>query len=358
MEFNLNKAILIILVSITFSFCKGKGRIGMKEPPINAISIEKLIPILDDRIWDIYQDTKDNYWFGSNGKGLYCYDGEKLKLYTRVDGLINNTIRGIQEDHLGNIFIETPSGISKYDGKSFTTLKPIISQNNQWKLNPNDLWFNCNGNANNVYRFDGESLYELELPKQDLQGALGIYGHSLNYSPYTVFGIDKDKQGNIWFGTVLAGAFRYDGESFLWVGEKELSKLPDGREPGVRSILEDKDGNIWLSNFISKYKIKTETPISYERLQAVDMPSKLLDGIAYFNSGLADENGDLWMTTYGGGVWKYDGEELINFPIKNGETEVLLISIYKDKGEVLWLGTDNDGVYKYNGETFEKFIPK
>ena len=66
----------------------------------------------------------------------------------------------------------------------------------------------------------------------------------------------------------------------------------------------------------------------------------------------------LWMTTYGGYVWKYDGKELLNFPIKNGKKEVLLISIYKDNQGVLWLGTDNDGVYKQHGENFEKFEPK
>ena len=77
----------------------------------------------------------------------------------------------------------------------------------------------------------------------------------------------------------------------------------------------------------------------------------------YFNSGLLDDNGDLWMATYTGGVWKYDGEELFNFPIKDGEKEVLLISIYKDNKGVLWLGTDNAGVYRFNGKEFEKFHP-
>ena len=67
--------------------------------------------------------------------------------------------------------------------------------------------------------------------------------------------------------------------------------------------------------------------------------------------------GNLWMTTYTGGVWKYDGNKLRNFPIKDGKTEVLLISIYQDNKGVLWLGRDNAGVYKFNGESFEKFEP-
>lgn len=230
-------------------------------------------------------------------------------------------------------------------------------------MESNDLWFNCNGNPNDIYRYDGKLLYELKLPRKDLTKAFGneIRGlgfPDMNSSPYSVFGIDKDKAGNLWIGTIVAGAFRYDGKSFLWIPEKELSTLDDGRVPGVRSMIEDNDRNFWLSNFISKYRIGVEDSITkYEKLKGVDMSlGHFKNRIPYFNSGLSDRNGDLWMTTYTGGVWKYDGKELLNFPIRNGAIEVLLISIYQDNQGTLWLGTDNDGVYKHNGETFEKFV--
>ncbi len=314
---------------------------------------------LDYKIWKIYQDSKDHYWFGSNGNGVFHYDGKKLIQFTGKDGLVSNTIRSIKGDHLGNVYIGTPGGVSKYDGKTFTTLGPVKASN-EWKLTPTDLWFNCNGNA--LYRYDGESLFELTLPAQDLKKAFGIdvvgVGFSgMNNSPYAVYGLNKDKMGNLWIGTVSAGAFRYDGNDFLWVGEKELSTLPDGRVPGVRSMLEDKNGYMWLSNFISKYEIN-ENGAAYKKLVGIDPTSELLqDMLPYFNSGLSDKEGNLWMTTYGGGVWKYDGQELLNFPVINGVTEALLVSIYQDNQGVLWLGTDNVGAFRYNGETFVKFEP-
>ena len=66
---------------------------------------------------------------------------------------------------------------------------------------------------------------------------LDAINNNNNNSPYAIYGLNKDKDGNIWFGTVTAGVFRYDGTSFLWIAEKELSTLPDGRVLGVRSIL-------------------------------------------------------------------------------------------------------------------------
>lgn len=347
----------ILLLLLLFS-CKGQEKANGGHTKNIDLPLGTRVSELDDKIWAIYQDTKDNYWFGSNGNGVYFFDGKTLTQFTTTDGLISNTIRGIQEDHAGNIFIETPKGISKYDGKVFTPLKPLLLSDNPWKLEATDLWFNCNGNLRDVYRYDGENLYELKLPRNGFEDVFGINEFELSYSPYTVFGIDKDKHGNIWFGTVLAGAFRYDGKSFLWIAEKELSRLSDGREPGVRSMLQDRDGNMWLSNFISKYKISLDSN-SYEKLEGIDPSNKLLEErLPYFNSGLSDQNGDLWMTTYGGGVWKYDGAILENFPIKEGNWTALLISIYQDKQGTLWLGTDNAGVYKYNGSSFEKFEPK
>jgi ligand-binding sensor domain-containing protein len=98
-----------------------------KQTETKTLEIGKTVSELDNQIWKIFQDSKGKYWFGSNGKGIYYLDGNKLKLFTTIDGLVNNTIRGIQEDINGNIYIETPEGISKFDGIEFTTLKAIKS---------------------------------------------------------------------------------------------------------------------------------------------------------------------------------------------------------------------------------------
>ena len=273
-----------------------------------------------------------------------------MKQFTTLDGLVNDSIRGIQEDNDGNIFIETHKGISKFDGKKFTTLNAIKSSHNQWKLDTNDLWFGYN--ANDVYRYNSDTLFELKLPRKDLKKVFGIdtlISPFDSNNPYSVYGVNKDKNGNIWFGTFVAGAFRYDGKSFLWFGEKELSILPDGTASGVRSIIQDKDGYFWLSNFKSKYKIEANTSM-YKKIKEIEK-----DKPNYFNSGIVGKGGDLWMTTYGGIVWKYDCKTLSSFKINNGKEVVLLVTIYQDKNDVLWLGTDNDGVYKQNGNKFEKY---
>lgn len=350
------RLILILCISGSLLSCNGHVSSANKKSVLTEPELGKLTSVLDDQIWAIFQDQKGIYWFGSNGNGVYRFDGKNLRQFTTRDGLISDQIRGMQEDVDGHLYVETPSGVSKYDGHTFSTLKVIRSPDNQWKLEPNDLWFNCNGNAHHVYRFDGKNLFELQLPAQNIEERLGISVVNSSYSPYTVYGIDKDKSGNLWLGTVLAGAFRFDGLEFLWICEKELSRLPDGREPGVRSILEDRDGHIWLSNFKSKYRIKPNSSQPYEKLKAVDLSPEIIEEkILYFNAGTNDHDGNLWMTTYGGGVWKYDGQTLSNFELRNGTEDLLLISIHRDNEGKIWLGTHNDGAYVQNGDRFEKF---
>ena len=353
MNINSIKIILLIFISSTFLSCKGQEKTESKIIETKSFEFGKTVSNLADRIWVIFQDSKENYWFGSNGEGVFYLNGKELKQITTENGLADNQIRGIQEDKSGKIFIETANGISKYDGKSLTTLKPIVSAKNKWKLEANDLWFGYN--ANDLYRYDGDSLFELKLPRQNLKKTFGIdtlVSPFNTNNPYSVYKVNKDKDGNIWFGTFVAGAFRYDGQSFMWFGENELSILPNGTAPGVRSMLQDRDGYFWLSNFINKYQIQPNT-FEYDKIIGIEK-----DKPKYFNSGLSDNKGNLWMATYSGGVWKYDGKTLSKFEINSEIEDVLLVSIYQDKNGILWLGTDNDGVYKQNGDKFEKFKVK
>ncbi len=318
--------------------------------------------LLPDRTWIIYQDQKGHYWFGSNGQGVFRYDGQRLQQWTSANGLTDDDIRGIQEDASGHIYVETPAGVDVFDGKSFQYLNPIQDPSNQWELKEGDLWFNCNSNPHDVYRFDGEHLYELLLPREDLWRALGIENTvrgigGVNRSPYAVYGIDKDRAGNLWFGTETAGAYRYDGSSFLWFGEPELSTLPDGRVPGVRSILEDRDGYYWLSNLLHKYRVFSEnTDLSYEKINGIDnLEKRIGDRLPYFNSGAVAKDSTLWMTSYSGVIWKYDGDSFEQYEVKIKGRHAQIVSIYLDHNGAIWLGTDNVGVLRFDGTQATRF---
>ena len=349
------RTILLFILSALSTSCKGHDQYNSDNNASTNATIGKVVTEIDKSIWLVFQDNSNHYWFGSNGKGVYFYDGYTLKQYTEEDGLISNQIRGIQSDKSGNIYFDTPIGISKFNREKFITLEVTNSSNDQWKLNADDLWFRGNGDIDGGYRYTGDTLYHLKFSD---------FNASFKGNRYGVYCISKDNSGNIWFGTESAGVVRFDGTTLDLIYEKELSVLDDGRVPAVRSIIEDKEGNFWFSNILYRYKIikpllKGQSKIDYEKLPGIDLSNQDVKvKLPYYNSALLDDkSGDLWMTNYNEGIWKYDFKKLVKYPINDKQTSALIVSIFQDNKGVLWVGTDNLGLYKFDGEKFNKFEP-
>lgn len=334
--------------------CKGLAQPESEETENENLVIGKTIEQLGTNVSRIFQDSQNNYWFASNG--VVKYDGETLTQFTTKDGLYQNRVRDIQEDHLGNIYFDTGKGINKFDGNKIEKLEVIDDSAKARMLEPNDLWFAGDFNMNGAYRWDGEQLYHLKMPKHSEEVEFRRNNPTVSYHLYSNYSTLKDKDGYIWFGGSTFGACRFDGNDFLWVSEREMTELNGGSSMGVRTILQDLDGNFYFgSDLTSKYKIVTHEGVeTYEKLPGFTY-SKEVDSPTSTMSIVQDDEGNFWMSIYQGGVWKYDGEKYTHYPILLNNKEVELFSIYKDHQGVLWLGTHNAGTYKFNGKDFVKF---
>ena len=155
------------------------------------IALGDTVKKLGNHLWYVYQDKRNNYWFGSNGEGVYRYDGKTIVNFTIKDGLANDSIRQIQEDQFGNIYFSTLNGINKFDGQKISPLQPTKSK--EWKLEKSDLWFHILGKRgeHGPYRYDGKILYQLEFPKHYLHDEITNRGINPFFSPYEVYCIYK-----------------------------------------------------------------------------------------------------------------------------------------------------------------------
>ena len=325
----------------------------------NSYDIGVTVTQIDKTIWTIYQDKKSNYWFGSKENGVYYYNGHRLKHITTQNGLVSNEIRGIQEDANGNIFFDTEKGVSKFDGHTFKTLQMANPDSplNNWVLKPDDLWFRMGSTKNGAYRFDGKYLQYLKFPTSPQENTFNKNNPNTSLKPYGLYTIYKDRKGFMWFGTASLGVCRYDGKNLNWHYEEQLQTTPNGGDFGTRAIFEDKNGKFWINNTRFRYVIETygNKPITFKKENGIGYLNKTNKmEFPFFLSVTEDNKGNLWMATYEDGVYKYNGKELIHYPIKDGETDVLLFTIYKDNKGALWLGTHNAGVYKFMEKTFER----
>ncbi len=361
------KFYFFLFFSILVLFTSYKGQIFPKTSNVGLpnmfLSQGDTVQKLGNNIMVIYQDSKANYWFGSWHDGIYKYDGKSIIHFTTKDGLASNRVEEIKEDKKGNIYFNTRKGLCQFNGVRFSTWTVVLSIGTEWTLNPDDLWFKCLTHPNSVYRFDGYNLYRLQIPRTKL-GEDYIQKHHNYPDPYAVYCIYKDSKENIWFGTATLGVFRFNGKSFEWISEDDLTEFHDGPANGVRSIAEDEQGYFWFNTeykygiYNNKAIIKkdSENRIFYDRIENIGSLDGIRNGnLSEYLSITKDNNHELWIATYNNGVYHYDGKNIARYTVKEDNNEITLFSIYKDKAGQLWLGSHEAGAYKFNGKTFERF---
>lgn len=357
------KILFPIVLNIIFYSCVESSQTRTDKfnnfPSKNCDTVSQL----NNNIRVIYQDSKNVYWFGSSESGVYRYDGNIMANFTTKHGLPSNRIEEIKEDKSGNIFINTNAGLCKYDGKSITTIHDTFLQDTTWKLLPEDLWFKS-PKSGYVYRYDGKFLHNLKVPKSK-QGEQYLTQHKNLFAPYIIYCNYKDSKGNIWFGTALMGVFRFNGKLFDWISEPDVTEMHSGPANGVRSIVEDKNGDFWF-NTAYRYRIDNiligkisnrNNTVFYERIKSIGcLDGKINGDLNEYLSILKDNNNNLWMATYLHGVWKYDGKTTTHYPIQVNSQNIPIVCLYKDNSGDIWLGTQENGVWKLNEQTFERVI--
>ena len=85
-----------------------------------------------------------------------------------------------------------------------------------WELNPDDVWIVAYPGNHGPYRYDGEKLYHLKLPKSPAEDAAGA----------------------LWMACGGDGVWKYDG--------KDVTRYPIGNGAYVISIYRDRKGKVWI----------------------------------------------------------------------------------------------------------------
>lgn len=332
--------------------CNGPDKKGL---PKEKFEHPKLIKTIGDpRYGNVQcglQDKAGNLWFGTTENGLYKYDGKSFSQFLVTHGLTSNNITSLLEDKDGKIWIGTQLGLCLYDGKTFAKIQIPLRENLPPNKNHHDrnshcvfsimqaksgeLWL---ATIDGVYIYNGRSFTPFIID----EGAMGYM--STNNNAERIF---EDKAGNIWFGgRGTEGAYRYDGKSVINIKLKEL--FQNGQKPKAHNWawpqLQDKNGNIWFSNWGGAYRYDGRSFTSFTKSDS------LPGGVTRI---IEDKNGNLWFGgDAGAGLSRFDGKSFTRFTTKDGLLNNSIWSILEDKTGNIWVGTRETGLYLYDGETF------
>jgi ligand-binding sensor domain-containing protein len=115
----------------------------------------------------------------------------------------------------------------------------------------------------------------------------------------------------------------------------------------VRTIRQDRKGNIWIASWEGIFK--------YDGKSFINITSKVSS--ARFFSVLEDRKGNLWFGSIGAGVYNFDGKSFRNFTTRDGLLNNEITCIYEDKAGNIWFGAGG-GASRYDGKSFRNFIIK
>ncbi len=174
-----------------------------------------------------------SYWFGTYGGGITRMKNHELTYFTEEDGLCSNNVLDIMQDRAGNIWIATDGGgVSVYDGKSFSNYgvgQGLTSNYIRAMMEDSKgtVWL---GTHAGLCSFDTKSKNITQYNRgEDIQSFSSLWC------------VEEDNSGNIWFGSGGYGAARYDGTNFTYYTEAQgLSNN------SIWSMVKDREGRIWM----------------------------------------------------------------------------------------------------------------
>ena len=145
--------------------------------------------------------------FGFDGSSVAVIDGERMGL-RGGEGVPH--VRCVFEDSRGRVWIGNNGvGVVVVDGDATYGLAPLAGE--------------------------GDALLRMGAPL-----AASVAADS-DESLQRVFSIGEDRDGDIWFGTIDGGAWRYDGRVL-----RQFTAEDGLTTPHVMSIYRDRDGVLWL----------------------------------------------------------------------------------------------------------------
>lgn len=241
--------------------------------------------LADNWVWHLLEDHTGDLWFATDN-GVSRYDGANWRTFTTADGLASNAVYRVLEDRAGNLWFGTESGVSRYDGETWRTFTSA----------------------------DG-------LPADAVAPLL------------------QDRAGNLWF-TIGEGVCRYDGANWL------TFTSADGLACGfVSDAMEDRAGNLW---FVSECDVSRFDGTAWRRF---DIISTLRSGNPL--AIMEDRAGRVWIGM-DVGTAVYDGVSWTPHRFRWPDEEVAVYDIVEDRAGVLWFATDF-GVVRYDGASWREF---
>ncbi|MDJ0836330.1 MAG: two-component regulator propeller domain-containing protein [Acidobacteriota bacterium] len=181
-------------------------------------------------VWDLDVDRRGRIWIGTNGLGLFCYDGHSFKQYTREDGLSDNYIWQVLCTRDGDVWAGHNRGLTRFSDGRFDHFNTAdgVAYNEQTATacledSAGNLWF---GSAGGLTRYTPGNEVKLRTPPL-------VYIDSVHAADELVSDVSpllpkarnslRIRFSGVYFSDILAYSYRMEGVDSDWSRPSKLN---------------------------------------------------------------------------------------------------------------------------------------
>ncbi|MBA4407697.1 hypothetical protein C0389_10510 [bacterium] len=332
-------------------------------------------------VYQIIQDREGFIWFATQN-GISKFDGKNFSTYRIKDGLNSNSIISLVEGKNGELYIGNyEKGINilrngrienycnEIDGKSFALsyLLLVPAGKDEQKLYAYRSWSNINvinekkhsGFSNyiiNTYPpriIKLEKLLNGEIIVLATTGLFNLKNDAFNklhidgFKDTDVYSLAEGDDGSYFIGT-RGMIYRIKNNNVI--RKYKINLYADNND--VTAIFRDKNNNLWFSIMNKGFFL---IPDGSDKI--IDIGSKMDLQNTLVNNYLEDNEGNIWLSTYGKGVYCLNNLYIKSYNENDGMSSNSVYSIVKERSGKLLIGTFNGVNILENGK-FEQIKSK
>ena len=229
----------------TNGLCRFDGQsfshLAIPQSDTSSLWLDKVYPVVNpNQVMSVLEDRNGDLWIGTNGAGVYRYDGQHFTQYLSdigmvyEDGQYHNIVLSIIEDLEGDLWFSSLShgGVSRYDGNTFTHFVENLSDDFIRVVfcdSKGIIWIGTHGNhKGGLDRLEGNTI-------------TAFYKTDDGFPHNNVCWIYEDPKGFFWMGSGTSDLSHFDGNTF------KPFRANDGQTfHNIHFVVGDSTENIWF----------------------------------------------------------------------------------------------------------------
>ncbi len=243
------------------------------------------------------------------------------------NGLPQNTVRAILQNHEGYIWFGTEGGLVRFDGVKFV----VFDGENTHALKSNSITSLLEDQTGTLWIGTTEGVTSLR------NAGFQTYTTEDGLPANHIWSLSLDRAGVMW-ATTPEGAARFNRNYFV-----------RGTAPGQAQAVQDKSGRVWTGSEHGLIVSGSGTVQTYTTQNG--LPSNRITAL------YPDREGSLWVGTDAGAA-RIVNNAVERFPGDDPLSHDAVLSIYEDREGSMWFGADSSGLTLLRNQSFTTYTSK